>query len=1363
MREASRYRFARLEGCSIPLILDTLASYVPALVARRFARDPRALVGPEFERIPAAVLLADISGFTRLSERLAAGGPAGTEELTRLLNAYFGPVIDLIAAHGGDVVKFAGDALLAVWPGTGGDLREGVVRAAACAGRLHGAVGERPEGLALRVAVGAGDLHVAHLGGVYGRWEVVFAGAALTGMASALAAGEPGQTVLTAAAAVEAPLWARGRDLGGGAWLLEAVREPPPPVPLAVPDLPAEAEPAVRTYLPGAIRQRLDAYQAAWLSELRQVTVLFVNLPELATPGQAPDFAQEVMHAIQTALYRYEGSINKLSVDDKGISLVAALGLPPLAHEDDPARGVRAARDVSARLGDLGQRCAIGIATGRVFCGEVGNARRREYTMIGDTVNLAARLMQHAGDGILCDAPTASGARGRLSFEPLAALELKGKAEPVPVFRPADAPAASSAPAAGRLDMVGRAAERALLLDCLTRLEEGAGVGPVIVSGEAGIGKSLLVAGFLAEATERGIGCLVGAGDPVEKNTPFFAWRRVFADLLDSAALPAEPAARRSQLAAALGPDADLAPLLSAVLPLDIPDSDLTGAMTGKVRGENTRDLLARLLARSAATKPLAVVIEDAHWLDSASWALAACIHCCGPRVMLLIATRPPGDAVPAGLRDLAAGPDAVGIALEVLTPEEAVELVCRRLGVSALPVPVARLIRERAHGHPFFSEEIAYALRDAGILEVAGESCTLAASAGDLAGVDLPATVEGIITSRIDRLQAGQQLALKVASVIGRVFPYQALDAVFPVAEDRPRLREHLGALDRLDLTLLDSPEPDLAYLFKHAITREVAYNLLLFSQREEVHRRVAEWYEGAFAGDLGPHYPLLAHHWLRAGAADRAVHYSALAGEQALRDYAYPEAIGFYEQALALAPAADRADRSEWEGRIGRALCGLGRIAEARDRLARSLELAGYSLPASPRAAGGAFLRELLARVGRRALRALGWREAPLAAARARELATVGLELCDVFYYLNDPNSSGLALLLAARQAEVSGPCKEAAQAYVMLAVLASLATLQRLAAAYLAAARRAMPAGDTGTEAYLLIRGALLAHIQGRFADVVADSEAALALCARLGDWRQDTAARMQIGMVAWSRDDLATLRAQGTRLAESGAARGDAQAQSVGAMFVAVSHLFTGDAAEALELLDAAAGPLAASHDRLNAICHAALQARAYLQLDRPAEAWVAAQRSAAWLLREGPTSLFPVEVAAILADVAFRLAEAGFAAPAGSLPAADLAGDAHAPGSRYLQSHGLPTWLHLAGRPALREFCRRVAGELRTYASISAVAKPHWLHARAQVAWLAGRPRKAIALWRAAIDAARTQGLARAEAQAARELASRERR
>ncbi|NIP22443.1 MAG: hypothetical protein GWO38_01175, partial [Phycisphaerae bacterium] len=248
------------------------------------------------------------------------------------------------------------------------------------------------------------------------------------------------------------------------------------------------------------------------------------------------------------------------------------------------------------------------------------------------------------------------------------------------------------------------------------------------------------------------------------------------------------------------------------------------------------------------------------------------------------------------------------------------------RLGVKSLPPIVSKLIQIKAEGHPFFSEELAYALRDAGMIRLEDGECVLVTEEKDLALFDFPETIQGVITSRIDRLSPQQTLTLKVASVIGRVFAFKILQDVHPIPDDRSHLMEYLNNLDRLDITPLETPEPDLSYIFKHIITQEVAYNLMSFAQRRQLHQSVAQWYEKSYGKNggqlfdikdsrsitlknslnqrdsLAPYYSLLAYHWSKAQDDERAMQYFGRAGEDALRQFANQEAVDFFREALAL-----------------------------------------------------------------------------------------------------------------------------------------------------------------------------------------------------------------------------------------------------------------------------------------------------------------------------------------------------------------------------------------------------------------------------------------------------------------------------
>ncbi|HEV3464991.1 MAG TPA: AAA family ATPase, partial [Actinomycetota bacterium] len=548
----------------------------------------------------------------------------------------------------------------------------------------------------------------------------------------------------------------------------------------------------VAPYLPRAMLASLVAGHEEWLAELRQITVVFANLPDLDHRAGLEE-ADEVMRALQGALYRYEGSINKLSIDDKGTTLVAALGLPPLAHEDDPARGVQAGLAMCAALAGLGLRAAVGVTTGRAFCGAVGHRRRREYTMLGAVVNLAARLMQEAGDGVLCDAATAEAARSALAFEALTPVRVKGRVGPVPVYRPGRPRRAAGRglePVA-RDPLVGREAEWEVLEEALRRLT-GDGPGAVrvlVLEGEAGAGKSRLVAELVDQAVAAGVPVLTGAGDAVERNTPWHAWHDLFGRLpaFDGADL----AARRRLVLDLLGPDPelrDLAPLLNPVLALELPETPASAQLSGQGRAGRTRELLVLLLRAVVGDKPTVLVIEDAHWLDSASTGLVLALSRERLPLLLVVATRPRtegGTTVEEELawnayRQLLRAPNIDLLILDRLSAAAVEALVGQRLGTRDVPDVLARR---------------------------------------------LPHTVHGAITSRIDRLSPTQQLTVKVASVIGRVFAVGILRDVHPLRQAVARtLTADLTEIERADLTVLDTPEPDLSYLFKHVIIQEAA-----------------------------------------------------------------------------------------------------------------------------------------------------------------------------------------------------------------------------------------------------------------------------------------------------------------------------------------------------------------------------------------------------------------------------------------------------------------------------------------------------------------------------------------------------------
>ena len=1049
------------------MLEGSFAPFVPAILTERLVRGGMEVAGPDGWRTSGVVLVIDITGFMALTERLAEHGPGGAETLAGILNASFGDVIDRIRAHGGDVVSFAGDAVIAVWPTTPDATAAAVNAAATSALESQRILEARPpvEGVQVRARAGIaiGAIWVGVVGGVRNEWRWVVGGPPLGGAGAAAAHARPGELVLTAAAASASGLSGPSVEDSSDHVVVTTIDRP------TVPDrdvttADARAHPSedlLAAFLPRELVSRVRAGQTGWLAEFRRLTVLFVGIRNLdADAPDALNLAQTAFRSAQSIIDRYDGSLNQIVDDDKGLTLVAAWGLPDRTHEDDPARGALAARAIVDALTDLGLIVGAGVTTGRAFTGIRGSAARCEYAMVGDVVNLAARLMQSSAGEVRCDTTTVRAATARLTAARLAvsslgALQLKGKASGIEAFRvEAETAGETARPAArqgGRRTMVGRAAEWATLTARLEQFAADGRGGVVVIEGEPGVGKSEIVAQLLAEP-QASVRYHVGEADAIERSTAYYVWRRPLLELLDVDGT--DRSAVEAAIRASLEEDPALlerAPLLNAILPIELAVTPLVASLEADVRADAIRDLAIRLITTATNAGPRVIVLEDLHWADSSSWALVLAVVRRVPSVLLVLSTRPMGAGAPPEFARSLAEPGARRISLGPLAAGDVDALVCHSLGVDALPPGVGGFIEERAEGNPFFSEQLAYALRDAGHLIVTGETCRLAVGVTDLRHLDVPDSVHGVIAARIDGLSPSEQLTLKVASVIGRLFRVGILSDVHPLDDARSSVIEELERAAGLDLTRLETPDPDLAYLFTHVITQEVAYDLLVYAQRRPLHQAVAEWYE-AHVADLEPLVPLLAHHWSRAGVTEKALRYLGRAGEQALQNYANAEALGFLGEALALDEAGGRrtaaSTRADWERWTGIALVKSARYREALPHFEACLELLGAPNPR------GRIRRSLS--IGRH-LGLQAWRRIHhgqiRAAERDRALAISECHryLSEVSYWRNDLFRMVHAMLASLNHAEPAGDSKEEVVAFASVAFLFGLVQLHPIARSY------------------------------------------------------------------------------------------------------------------------------------------------------------------------------------------------------------------------------------------------------------------------------------------------------------------------
>lgn len=897
-----------------------LPAYLPYYLRRDLIRRPERSPLTLTRRFDAVVLFADVSGFTAISEALGASGKTGTEELTRILNGYFEPMIGLIQSYGGVIGKFGGDAMTVLFPCTG-SLRDdpgAAQRALHCAlemqARMPGYAALTTSAgtfsLAMKAGIAGGAVFTATVGDPALRLEHILAGSALDRCAEAEHHAVKGEVVIERALLPLTP-GAEVAEVRGDYARVTALTPPAAPAPL--PPLP-EPSPAVldtiAAYIHPAIAQRLREGQVSFINEHRKVTVLFVafaNLdydhdPEVGQKLQA--YLSRVFETVQ----RYDGYVNKVDMGDKGSKYIVLFGAP-IAHENDPERALRCALELRA-LPDTVAR--IGVNSGYVFCGQVGAPERQEYTVMGDAVNLAARLMQAAAPGqiLVSDATHAAGG-GPCTWEALPPLQVKGKTEPVGCHSLTGVRRESRMQLQEPhyvLPMVGRVAE---LQQAEARLERAwHGQGQIVgITAEAGMGKSRLAAEIVHRAAERGLEGYAGECLSHATTTSYHVWRNLLRGLfaLDPNESIEQQAQHLETCLTAMDPVAALrAPLLGAALNLSLPENDVTGALEAKLRKTSLEALIVAYIRYRAEQTPLLLVLEDCHWIDPLSNDLLEAVGRAFndiPALLLVIYRPAQREAIQPAITQFA---HFTPIALEEFTAEEAAQLIGLKLNqwlgdaASAPPTLVER-ITARAQGNPFYIDEMINLIRDRHIDPT---------DAHALEALDLPDSLHSLIISRIDRLSEAAKSVVKVASVIGRLFRARWLWGVYPALGTPEHVQEQLDQLSQLDITPLDKPEPELEYLFKHIITREVAYESLAVATRTMLHEQIGLFIEREFPIEQEQYLDLLAYHYGRSDNAAKQRDYFARAGQAAQAAYANQSAITYYRRLLPLLSGPEKDD---------------------------------------------------------------------------------------------------------------------------------------------------------------------------------------------------------------------------------------------------------------------------------------------------------------------------------------------------------------------------------------------------------------------------------------------------------------------
>ncbi len=687
------------------------------------------------------------------------------------------------------------------------------------------------------------------------------------------------------------------------------------------------------------------------------MTILFADivgstsLGEQIDPEDLAEIVNGAMGVMTAAVAEAGGHVARLMGD----GMLAFFGAP-VAHEDDPLRAVRAGLRIQRGLGDYGKAVAerggpavqarVGINSGLVLAGQIGGEVYSEYTTTGDAVNLAARLEGAAPPGqVVLSQETARLVRGAVALEPFGPLQLKGKAEPVPAFLVTGPPPAVGVSVRGThgvdTPLVGRAGERARLMQAFEDAIESRALGWITLTGDAGVGKSRLLATFLSDAAGSDIEADLARGRCVEQISD--AYELVRSLLTDRYGIEAETGTEeaREQLTSGLAADlAGTARVDATRASRDLARLIFPEAETGEdPRGlaERAMAALAALVAAWAARKPLILALEDLHWADDSSLdALARMAEALAEAPAFILANARPvlfarrphwGEGERGHVR----------LDLRPLSSAAVARLVRAILQDEDLPEPLLRFVSDRSEGNAYYIEELVGMLQDRGLLQRDESGWQL-----DLAGVEegrVPTTLQGMLQARLDSLDPPARGLLQRASVLGRNFWTGALAAMGATDPDP------LEALRAQGLVLArerSSIAGEREYVFKHALLRDAAYGSLLKRDRPGLHATAADW----LAGRAGQHYAELAgqiarHAELAGRAAEAARHYQA-AAERARTTYANAEAAALFQKAHDLWPSDDPAGRFDCLKGAEQALDMLGRRDEQRACLEQMSECA-------------------------------------------------------------------------------------------------------------------------------------------------------------------------------------------------------------------------------------------------------------------------------------------------------------------------------------------------------------------------------------------------------------------------------------
>ncbi|OQX52701.1 MAG: hypothetical protein B5M53_07955 [Candidatus Cloacimonas sp. 4484_209] len=862
-----------------------------------------------YEIFPATLFYGDISGFTSMSEKLSKLGREGSEEMMRIINHFFNPLINIIFRWNGDIYRFGGDAIMAVFPDNA-KTAQGETNAFIAARetidfvKKHSYIETKQGHFRIRMHIGlaSGNVFFKELNTDF------FIGGKLTHTLTKLVdKAKAGEIVLNTR--TKNKLTGKFIKLQKGVWKWAGRGK-------KIPQVREKVKPA---YPPKRIKQSLDMlnpFLSVWIRERinakptfnqkdgehRKVTCCFMHFEGInyeKDSKKAATILSRFYEILKQTAERYDGYINKIDVTSKSERAIVIFGIPA-ALEDDEKRAALFSYEMLRNnfLKSKKINLSIGLNSGFVFSGPVGSNLRREYTVIGDAVNLAARIASVAKHNeILISESVFNKIYGSFSYEPLPPQKFKGKEKKIKVYRLLEKKVVKKSLLSKWLSesekIVGREKELSLIEKSIKHVKKKHGR-IIAISGEAGIGKSRLTQELIKQLKRSGF--RIFEGDSISYGTAFsyHPWIDILTDFFGITNLDSTEKRRMKikKKMLLVNPKFNLwLPVIGEIMGVPFPENSLVKFLDAKTRKQKAFDIIFDLIKSVGKKKPVCIIMEDLHWADSVSVELVNYIgrNIASRPILLVLVYRPIKKK-----EEFMGKSYSTLIHLKELNKEESLSLVKNLLNIKDIPKGLKKLIIEKSQGNPFYIEELVKLLIEQGYIE---EEKGMWKFKGDITKIQVPDAVETIILSRIDRLDLEEKDLLQTASVLGREFDEFLIEGIYPKPE---RVKNLITNLQRLDLIKGEKGMKKKHYYFKHILTQEVAYETLSYARRRELHRRTGEYIETKFKRTKEVYLGLLSHHFFEGHDYDKALLYSVKAGDKAKKVYANEEAIKFYTMAI-------------------------------------------------------------------------------------------------------------------------------------------------------------------------------------------------------------------------------------------------------------------------------------------------------------------------------------------------------------------------------------------------------------------------------------------------------------------------------